>query len=152
MTAAAPTSFSRRPATDADTATARAVHHRAYRDVVTRQFGSWDDERQDGFFATDWGAAAYDVLEVDGRFAGYVAVLDLPDRVHVRELVIDPDFQNRGIGTALLAAAKDLAAQRDVVCEIGGLHENRALDLYRRMGFVEYGRTETHTLLEWHPA
>ena len=28
----------------------RFVHHAAYQDVVTRQFGSWEEKIQDGFF------------------------------------------------------------------------------------------------------
>ena len=43
-----------RPAQDADTPFARAVHHAAYRDVVERQFGPWNEAAQDQYFATGW--------------------------------------------------------------------------------------------------
>ena len=39
----------RAEATDAEFA--RSVHHRAYRDVVIRQYGMWDEKAQDDFFA-----------------------------------------------------------------------------------------------------
>ncbi|HYH19506.1 MAG TPA: GNAT family N-acetyltransferase [Azospirillum sp.] len=43
------------------------------------------------------------VAEVDGRVVGFVSI-DRPQRV-VHNLFIDPDWQNRGIGTALLREA-----------------------------------------------
>lgn len=143
--------FERRPAAETDVDAARAMHHRAYRDVVVRQFGEWDGDRQDQFFADDWDAAPVDVVVVDGEMAGYCSIIDVDDAVHVRELVIDPSFQGRGIGGALLRQAIERAAARGVKVHIGALHENRSLQLYRRVGFVETGSTDTHTLLEWSP-
>jgi hypothetical protein len=35
---------------DADSEFGRMVHHSGYGDVVTRQFGSWDESMQDAFF------------------------------------------------------------------------------------------------------
>ena len=40
----------RRTATSEDFELARSIHHRAYRDVVLRQFGAWNEEEQDQFF------------------------------------------------------------------------------------------------------
>ncbi len=40
----------RRPATSRDTEFARLSHHEAYRDVVSRQFGAWDETLQDRLF------------------------------------------------------------------------------------------------------
>ena len=48
---------SRRPATAADMDFARSVHHRAYRDVIERQYGPWDKETQDRLFDAAWSAA-----------------------------------------------------------------------------------------------
>ena len=60
-----------RPATIADLDFARRAHHAAYRDVVTRQWGQWEEELQDRFFGKDWGDARFDVIMVDGpRFEG----------------------------------------------------------------------------------
>jgi len=46
--------ISRRPATPADESIARELHERGYRDVVVRQFGSWNQEQQQHFFAEKW--------------------------------------------------------------------------------------------------
>ena len=82
--------LTRRPATPADTDFARSVHHQAYRDVVVRQFGTWDESRQDEFFAADWSAGGFEILLCDAEPCGYVAVerRSHHDRRRVREHLV----------------------------------------------------------------
>jgi ribosomal protein S18 acetylase RimI-like enzyme len=138
-----------RPATDADTEFARRVHHGAYRDVVERQFGPWDDAAQDRYFARDWRDATFEIILADGRPCGYACLEDRAADVHVRELVIAPEFQGRGIGTALLRRVQQRARDRGVPVHLGTFAQNRALALYRRLGFREVERTDSHVILRW---
>lgn len=129
----------------------RDTHHAAYRDVVLRQFGEWDEVRQDRFFADAWKPGVHEIVMADGADAGYCCVERRPDDIHVRELVIHPSFQNRGIGTALLEQWNTEATARAVPVRLGTFHENRAVELYRRLGFAEIERTPTHILMERGP-
>ncbi len=140
-----------RPATAADTAWARGVHHAAVRDVVERQFGAWDEAQQDRFFDDDWSGGRFDVIEYDGVACGYVCIEHRPNDVHVREIDIDPSFQGLGIGTEMIGSAIELARTRGVPVVLGTLHKNRAADLYQRLGFIVTGKTETHTLFRLDP-
>ena len=141
-----PTNLVRRPAALADTDFARNAHHAAYRDVVVQQFGEWDESRQDDFFANDWAGASFEIIEVAGEPCGYVAIESRDGGVHVRELVVLPEYQNRGIGTAVLESAIATAEASAVPVVLGALHANRAAVLYRRLGFEEFDRTATHTM------
>ena len=143
--------LARRPATELDTAIARRVHHLAYRDVVVAQFGAWNEEVQDGFFADNWATAAFEMLIWDGEACGYACVEQRADDVHVRELVVTPDCQSRGIGTTVLRQAIETARNRSVPVVLGTFRANRAADLYRRLGFSEFGQTETHLLFRLEP-
>ena len=145
------TTISTRPATEADTAFARSVHHEAYREVVERQFGGWDTAAQDRFFAADWQPAQMEVIVVDDVPCGYWAVEERAGDVHLRELVIHPNHQGRGIGSALLRRLQRRAADRGVPILLGTLLGNRAIALYERLGFQRTDRTETHVLMAWHP-
>jgi len=138
-----------RPALPSDAGFARHAHHAAYHDVVVRQFGSWDQPLQDEFFDKDWATGQFQILQCDGAPCGYISVVDHPDCVHVRELVVLPEFQGRGIGTAVLRETIEHARARWVPVKLGVLHRNQAINLYRRVGFTECGRTETHVLMEW---
>ena len=138
-----------RPARASDTEFARQVHHRAYRDVVERQFGRWVEQEQDRYFTRGWTSSAFEIVLCAGMPCGYMCVEDRERDIMVRELVLLPAFQGRGIGSALLREVIERARRRHVPVRLGALHENRAINLYRRLGFHDLGRTETHILLEW---
>jgi GNAT superfamily N-acetyltransferase len=138
--------MSKRPATEQDMEWARTVHHAALRGVVEGQFGPWDEAQQDQFFLRDWVGGTFEIVECDGRRCGYVSVEEREADVYLREIVIAPEYQNRGIGTLVVADAIDRAGQRCVPVVLGALHANRARQLYRRLGFQEVGSTDTHTL------
>jgi ribosomal protein S18 acetylase RimI-like enzyme len=142
----------RRIARDDDAEVARRMHHAAYRDVVERQFGVWDEQRQDEFFADDWRSALFEMLSIDGEPIGYCAIEDRPEDIHVRELVIDPMHQGRGIGTALLRDTLDVARREQKPVVLGTLHANKAIELYTRLGFRQIESTATHVLMKWSPS
>jgi ribosomal protein S18 acetylase RimI-like enzyme len=129
----------------------RLIHHAAYRGVVERQFGPWDDEQQDRYFEADWDDASHEAIEYNGVLAGYCAIEHRDADIHIRELVIDPRFQNLGIGSTIIREAVSEAEERGVPVVLGTFIANRAGDLYERLGFIEFDRTESHRLFEWSP-
>ena len=141
--------IAKRPALATDTEFARSVHHRAYRDVSVRQFGPWDEKAQDEFFAAGWSAAAHEIVLCDGVPCGYVRVEYRESDIHVHELVIDPEFQGRGIGSHILREVIAHAMARRVPVRLDTFHVNHAVNLYRRLGFREVGKTDTHVLMVW---
>ena len=140
---------SSRPATIADIDFARSVHHRAYRDVIERQYGPWDESAQDKLFAAAWSAAEHEIVLHDEVRCGYTSIEIRAEVIYLHELVIDPDFQCRGIGTHVLRDVIEQASSRGVPVRLRTHIINRAANLYRRMGFRETGRTRSHVLLEW---
>ena len=57
----------------------------------------------------------------------------------VREIVVDSDARCRGVGTELLRVAEAAARDTDaVMLLISGLANNRAIELYRRVGFTDF--------------
>ena len=144
--------ITKRPALPTDTEFARNVHHSAYHDVIVKQFGSWDERRQDVFFENDWSdGAAFQILLSDDVPCGYYKEEDFPDRIIPHELVLLPGFQGKGIGTKILSEVIDRAASRNVPVKIRALRENRALNLYRKLGFQDVGSDDTHIELEFVP-
>jgi ribosomal protein S18 acetylase RimI-like enzyme len=143
---------SRRQATDGDRELVRSIHHRAYRNVIERQYGVWDIAHQDQFFEVAWRAANHEIILCDGVCCGYCSVDNRSDEILIRELVIDPEYQCLGIGTLILQGVFNDSNARGVPVRLQTQTLNRAAGLYRRLGFLETKRTETHILMERDPA
>jgi ribosomal protein S18 acetylase RimI-like enzyme len=144
-----PKIISRRIALTTDTAFARDVHHRAYREVVVRHYGPWHEETQNDLFDAAWSAANHEIILCKDVPVGYLCVEEDIDEIRLQEIVIDPQFQQQGIGTRILKEILGHASGRGVPVRLRTQLTNRAADLYRRMGFQEYGRTDRHILMEW---
>ena len=140
-----------RQAQESDRALAQEAHHAAYQEVVERQFGVWDESAQDRFFLAEWNPSKQEVIVVDGQSCGYWVVERRAADFHLRELVIHPRFQGRGVGTWLVRRLQREATAAGLPVRLGTFHTNRAAVLYRRLGFEEIGSTDTHVLMEWRP-
>jgi ribosomal protein S18 acetylase RimI-like enzyme len=88
---------------------------------------------------------------VDGEPAGRVYVRQDRDAVHIMDIALLPAFRRGGAGGALLAELFDSAAARGVVVRIWVERENRALSLYRRLGFEQVGEHGVYLLMEARP-
>lgn len=139
----------RRAATIDDTDFARSVHHRAYREVIERQYGPWDESTQDKLFAAAWSAAQHEIVFCDEGRCGYTSIESRDDCFYLHELVVDPDFQGRGIGTHILQDVIAQAILKGIPVRLRTHVTNHAANLYRRMGFQETARTESHVSMEW---
>lgn len=141
--------ISLREVTEKDTEFARVAHHTAYRDVVERQFGSWDEKLQDKFFYDNWNKPGFKIISLDDVPCGYTRIEYLPNQVEVYELVISPDCQNKGIGTFVLNKFTEEARKRNVAAKLQVFSQNRAIELYKRIGFTEVDRSDNHVIMEW---
>src|SRR5262245_37649056 len=102
----------------------KELHHAAYRDVVTRQFGCWNEVDQDVWFEKGLLEAEYRIVESDGIPVGAIAVQDHPDHIALVEMQLLPAYQNKGIGTELLALELRRAAEFGLPVRLQVLREN----------------------------
>jgi GNAT superfamily N-acetyltransferase len=140
-----------RPATPADIPFLRELHHRAYRDVVMRQFGTWDEIKQDARFEDGLREAEYSVIEEKGVLIGAFGIHIEADSLQLVELQILPEWQNKGLGSTILTMQIEYARTHKKSLRLRVLRENRARALYERSGFSITSETPTHYLMEWTP-
>jgi GNAT superfamily N-acetyltransferase len=127
----------------------RLVHHVAYRDVVTRQFGSWEENIQDGFFKEGWNLAPHKIILVDGVPAGVYSIAVHQDHIFFSELQILPGYQGHGIGTKIMKEQMQYAKSLGLPLRLQVLRENKAQELYLRLGFIITDTTDTHLKMAW---
>ena len=146
MTTTLPPDIHLRPITGADRSPLYEIHRRAMHDYVAATWG-WHEEVQREF----WTRTAHDgvqVIEVDGNLAGFLDVARRPDHVDVVNMELDPAYQGRGIGTAILRPLISEAARGGLSVRLQVLKANpRAMALYERMGLQATGETSTHILM-----
>ena len=81
-----------------------------------------------------------------------VQLFDDVEGVEVGEIQIQPDHQNRGVGTRVLSDIIAEARQRGKRVRLKvGLKNDRAFRLYERVGFRRTAQTETHNHMESDP-
>jgi len=119
--------------------------------VVVRQFGAWDESAQDGWFEKGLTEAEFSVIEEEGEPIGTIALKHAPDCLHLVELQLLPEYQGRGLGSALLRSQIELAQRLQKRIALRVLLQNRAKSLYARHGFLLTGQDDTHCLMEWRP-
>jgi len=77
-----------------------------------------------------------------GRLVGYAGVWVFAGEAHVMNIAVDPTERRRGIGEALLLALLEEAVERGAklaYLEVRPTNE-QAIALYRKFGFLAYGR------------
>lgn len=121
----------------------------------------WDDRVKEAFLRQQFDAqsAAYEQYEgrshqlvlLDGAPVGRLYVARRDDEMRIVDIALLPEHRGAGIGTAVLRDVLDEAAAGGLVVRIHVERENRALGLYRRLGFVTVGEYGLHLRMEWDP-
>jgi len=129
-----------RPARAADSEFCFELHKAAMGEYVTAIWG-WDEQRQREHHDRGFAPEAWQIITADGTDAGILIVDYRPAEIYLSRIEIHPDYQGHGIGTRLISALIDEAAQRgqDLVLDVLTVN-NRAHALYQRLGMKEVGR------------
>lgn len=105
-------------------------------DYVVQTWGAWDEVYQRSRFDERTRREHHEILEDDGKPVGCVCVLRRPDEFQLVRLYVLPEFQNRGIGSGVLAALSREADERGLPIRLRVLPVNPAQRLYERHGFT----------------
>lgn len=128
------------------------LHRTAFKQHIERIWG-WDEKWQKANFVRECASATTSVVRVNGRTVGYLQVRHDPHRVYLQNIVLHPDFQNRGIGTTLLNDVKAEATARQVPLELAVFRTNgSARRFYERHRFLRSDESTTHVEMFWRDA
>ncbi len=105
-------------------------------------------EAQDTYYRENYGSATFDVIEVDGEPAGRLYVARWADEIRIIDIALLPEHRGVGIGTALLSALLDEAAEAGKRLSIHVEVNNPARRLYERLGFVVVEEQGVYLLME----
>lgn len=102
------------------------------------------------YYAQEFPATVYWILESDGYPIGFEAVLDA-DELHLIDLALLPEARNQGIGTARMKRMQAMAANagKDIILCVEIF--NPAQRLYDRLGFQVEGEQGLYRTMRWSP-
>lgn len=135
-------------ASDSDKAYFEKLNELCYRDVVEKQFGFWDSDAQELNFDSKWRNQRFRKIIMDEQVIGGIWTDDYDEYNQLYEIQIHPTHQGNGIGTRIIKAEIDRAKGSGKKLRLRVLLENRAVSLYRKLGFVVVDETEVQYIME----
>lgn len=127
-----------------------ALKSQSVRPYVERIWG-WDEDYQTKDFDGDFShIKQFNVIEIDGRFAGFIQYYFEYPYFEVVEIHLLPEYRGKGIGSDILRYLQKVCIAQDRKIRIGCFKENhRAKALYQKLGFMQTEETDTHYILEY---
>jgi ribosomal protein S18 acetylase RimI-like enzyme len=118
------------------------LHVQTLRPYVEALWG-WEEAWQREYFERKFDPQKYKIIQIEGRDAGVLAVKQGEGKTHIELLEIMPDFQKRGVGTAVINDICSQAFLRNHVVTLNVLKSNiPARRLYERLGFTKVREEE----------
>lgn len=137
--------FTLEPLTDADGDFRLEVFRATIKPSIDALFG-WDDATQTAMILDQLRTGTLAAIVVEGQRVGVLQVEDSADAIALGQIEILPQFQGRGIGTAVvesLIARGDREGREGKSLSLHVFHTNTsARRLYERLGFVVSGEVE----------
>jgi ribosomal protein S18 acetylase RimI-like enzyme len=140
-----------RPAAPDDADVLFRIHWASMSDYLARALGGYTDEDARAYHRQWLRSGRVQVIVVGEQAAGALDVDWQPDTGFLRTIEIDPAFQRRGIGTAIVRDLLDQCAQRRTPARLYVFPHNPAGRLYQRLGFREVDRDGPYIVMQWDP-
>jgi GNAT superfamily N-acetyltransferase len=120
----------------------------------------WSDEQKGAFlrmqfraqhryYMENYYSSRFDVVLLDGEPAGRLYVARWSEEMRIIDVALLPEFRGRGVGTALIGALSQEAAEKGLPLRIHVERGNPALALYERLGFRPVADRGVYLFLEW---
>ena len=132
-----------RPAAESDIDFLYSLHVAAMKEYVDQIWG-WNENDQESIFRRNYVPATIQIILCNGRDIGMLSVEEREKDVFLRTIEIHPEYQGKGIGTAIIKKIIADGAQKMKPIFLQVLKVNPAKGLYERLGFVIVEETETH--------
>lgn len=126
------------------------LHEAVMRAYAEDTFGPWDEDWQRNYFRMHFDLEAVQVIQYNDWDVGALWVQERVEELFLVSLEILPQFQRRGIGTAVIRALIERGREEHKPVALQVLKVNlEARDLYQRLGFGVTGENDTHYIMSW---
>ncbi len=96
-------------------------------------------------YQSQYPSANHQIIEIEGRQAGYLITDRQEDGVRLIFVALLPDFRNQGYGTSILQQLQETAS----CIRLQVAENNPARELYRKLGFTEQAESPPYIVMQW---
>jgi len=104
------------------------------------------------YYKNQFPDADRNIILFNNQSIGIIMVIKSDNEVRLMDIALLPEFQNLGIGTALI---QDIISEANETGKSVLLHvqkNSRAIRLYERLGFARISDTEFYFAMRWSPS
>ncbi|MFC1838990.1 GNAT family N-acetyltransferase [Thermodesulfobacteriota bacterium] len=133
-----------RPYTEEDYLFTHDIHQENMITYIDKYWGGWNSDiyKKDIRPENTW------IIEHDGKGAGFF-VLAFDEKAHLSNIQVQVSFQNMGLGAKVLNSCEAECIKRGFTSLfLEAYLENRARNLYERLGYKTYHITDSHYLMK----
>jgi GNAT superfamily N-acetyltransferase len=143
--------FELRPATGEDYDFLYTLHRATMREYIEGIWG-WNEDWQEEYFRKKFNPFTRQVIQIDNRDAGVIVVERRQDEIYLGLIELLPEYQKRGIGTAIINRLKIDARRQGIPLALHVLRTNSpARRLYERLGFQVTAEEADRFRMAWIP-
>ena len=113
------------------------------------QFLRMQHAAQQGFYRQQYPKLQYQIIMDAGISAGRMATVQIDAELVLVDIILLPEFQGKGLGTAILMALQEQAAKQKILLRLSVLTDSRARQLYERLGFQAVVNGGMYTIMKW---
>jgi ribosomal protein S18 acetylase RimI-like enzyme len=120
-------------------------------DEQKQQFTDQQFEAQHSYYQQVYKDASFGIIFSDNKPAGRLYLWESEKQIRIVDISLLPEFRNQGIGGAIL---NNLIEKSELTSKVLSIHVesyNRALSLYKRLGFEQKDHTGVYFYLERQP-
>lgn len=121
-------------------------------DQAKRDFLTSQCRLQRDHYTTHYVGAEFMIIEESGKPIGRVYAHATHSEIRLMDIALCRESRSRGIGTALVRALQDEAAERGVDLTLHVEPDNPAQRLYQRLGFSLIENRGVYDFLGWSPS
>ena len=122
-------------------------------DEQKRAFIKMQSDAQRRSYEENYAGITYSVVLCDGRPCGRLWVSRPPEEIHLLDIAVLPEFQNRGVGTVLLRQLIEESEREGLpLRHMVFLSNDDATRFYERLGFARVERHGMYWEMERRPA
>ena len=106
---------------------------------------SWDEQFQKKTHETNFTASDTKIIERNRKEVGYLVLKETLDEIFIENLLIEKEFQNLGIGKAVMEKIIERANSEKKLIRLQVFKINiKAQKFYENLGFEKNSETENH--------